>query len=416
LSSKLRSPGTLLVGWAALWLPSAALAQAQDSRGLSDGLFLQPHVQVDAVHDSNFFFGSQPIEEHYLRFSPALHAGYRNPRVQFTIGAMLAAELFTNRPQLTQLARKQVTANFGYALSRRMQVSFGSSYAESVYPSEFDEATGIELGRRPASDINGFADWSWQPTRRQRLSLRYGLGRADLEGLFGSASGRSSHWVSSAWSFGFSARTAFQLNYNFRWFAGDVFDPVVDVAAKTDTRSHALAVGLTQQLGRKTSVSFNAGPRLTRTTTGQEFDLSLGERLAADVGVSFQHDWQRGLFSVRYSRQQNPAFNIAGFATTNSIDLGLHYQPHRRIGISISPGVFRNEQVGLTMDSYRAQLGLNVDLAKWLQATTAYNYVAQERTAFPVPGIVADLADLGGRSIRNLWTISLTVGKPIPLR
>jgi hypothetical protein len=333
--------------------------------------------------------------------------------VQFRGGGSFDTELFpAELDELsTRFARQELTTDFSYASSPRMEWTLGAGYLDTLNAGEVILPTGLDFGRRPSKSLTANAGWSRDLTPRHALELQYDFARAELDRIDGPANVTWSHIVSGLWGYAFTPRTSFELGYALRWFTEENF--AIGVPGSRNTESHLLAATLTRRLTGRTTLSLSGGPRysLLPSFEGAPVDAQRSA-LGTEGEVSLQHSRPRSDTTLAYGRRQNLAFGVGGLVNTDSLSFVWRFRPVRRVQLALSPGAFRNQRAGQSVDSYRAGVDFDVEVLRWLHVTTSYVYSAQNGQFL--------FADAGeGFSdesvIRNTISMSVLVGRPLQL-
>lgn len=293
-------------------LPVAVAAQSRFE--------LAPSLAVAQVWDDNLFSSpDEPLADAITRVSPGLRAMIRSPRLDVSLAYSHEGEVFAEESSLsTASARKAAEAAFRYSGRRGLLVEAVQAYTTTLTPGELVPTTGLDLGRRPASQLSSWESLSVLLGPRTRGTARHDFLRDTIEGgLTG-----QTHTAALTLERTRSERTTVSFGYTLRRFG----------SAGERTTSHVLLAGWSHALGPRTSVLLTAGPRLTagRREVEPEGELSLRQR------------FRRGEVTAAYVRTQARILGQPGVGFTESATLNLTGEVSRGLRVAVSPGFFRN--------------------------------------------------------------------------
>jgi len=394
----------------ALALLAGLLPLSARAQGTSKFTFA-PSFRAHGVYDDNLFSTPEGAEvgSYYLRFTPAFASGYESTSFSFNAGYGFDSELYPDeRSELTDaFASQRANIGLGYAMTRTASISFDASYRTSNRPSDLVEDTGLELGRRNSESYRAGLTFNKQLSTQDSWNVGY---NASLLEYDGSDSDSISHGISTGWSHRYSTLTTTQLQYSYRQYSfGDELSGVV-LGGRT-ARSHLLTFGWTRQLGERTSVTLQLGPRLSNDfvniNASEELELNTESAVGADAGASINYGRNNTSLSLAYSRHENQVFSRSGFVDTDSVVFRFGQGAGRSFHFGVSPGVYRNTRGSAETWTYRASVDARQGLTEWIHFTARYQYSLQDgRFVDTFGSTVVDPREFD----RNVVTFGLTFG------
>lgn len=336
--------------------PAVAWAQA--------GWYITPSVTATEEFDDNVFSQSTHRESDFIsRLAPNLKAGYQSKPFTLLASGGIDAEYFADHQDLSGVAnRKRAGLELRYVpelTGPTTTLTLNVAYAESQTPAELQPQTGIEAGRRTTQL------WTVAPALTHRFNLR--------------TSGDASYSYSDTVSGGLSqvtqqARVGLSSQLT-RLDTGTVHYTLslIDSGGLSST-SHAFTLGWVSKLSHTTTLSLEAGPRLT---DGQ---------LAPQITAGLTHHFKIGDASLTYTRAETTVIGQAGVSETNSVLAALVLTPLRRLQLNLGAG-FSNTSSGQGADIlvYRANASVAYRLTKWLSLTANYRFSRQEQGSIQIP-------------------------------
>ena len=391
-------------------LAGLAIPLSAQAQGTSKFTFA-PSFGTYGVYDDNLFSTSteEQVGSYYLRFTPAFTTGYGGTSFSFNAGYGFDAELYPDeRTELTDpFARQRATIGLGYAMTRTASLSFNASYTTSNRPSDLVEDTGLELGRRNSQSYGAGLSFNKQLSTQDSWNVGYNARLLEYEGGSNSS---ISHGVTTGWSHRYSTLSTTQLSYSYRRYSfGDELTGVV-LDGRT-SQSHLVTFGWTRQLGERTSMTLQVGPRLSddfvNINTSEDLELKIGSAVGADAIASINYNRDKTNLSLAYARHESQVFARSGFVDTDSVVFSFGQGAGRSFHFSVSPGVYRNTRGSAETWTYRASVNASQGITEWLHLTASYRYSLQQgRFVNTLGGTVVD----GREFDRNVVTFGLTLG------
>ncbi len=281
---------------------------------------LAPSLAVGQVWDDNLFLSpDQPLADAITRVSPGLRAGLRSPRLDVSLAYSQEGEIFAEESSLdTASARRAAGAALRYSGRRGLLLEAVQAYTATRTPGELVPTTGLDLGRRPATQLSSRESLGLPLGPRTRGTVRYEFVTDTIEGgLTG-----QTHIAALTVEHTRSERTTVSLGYTLRRLG----------SAGEWTTSHVVQAGWDHALGPHTWIRLAAGPRVT---AGKREPEPEGE-------LSVRQRFRRGEAAAAYVRTQARILGQPGVGSTESATVTLSGDVSRHFRIAVAPGFFRN--------------------------------------------------------------------------
>lgn len=322
------------------------LAAAAQSLG-----YFSPSFAIGRVHDDNVLeSATQPQGDYLWRFSPALQAGYHSGTLSLDGFYTFDVERYSVHRQLdSNQARKNAAVNLKYLASPRLDLSMDGIYAKTNTPNELSVAAGLQLGRAAA------AVYSLQPAATYRFTpltsgtASYSFTRETLE------PGIDSDIRSATFTLSHSLDERNSTNVNLE---GSDYT----FSQGGESSSHALTGGWVHDFSPQTSLSLQAGPRITEGTH------------STDLLVSLRQTNEHGEWSLAYSRTLGTVIGIPGTVDMRVATATLVYWPSKSLRLELLPAFISDRAAGSKVRVYELQLRASyslsqaVSLVGWYQA------------------------------------------------
>jgi len=281
---------------------------------------LAPSLSVAQVWDDNLFSSpEEPVADAITRVSPGLRASLRSPRLDASLAYSHEGEIFTEESSLsTASARRAAEAALRYSGRRGLLLESVQAYRTTRTPGELVPTTGLDIGRRPATQLSSRESLSVLLGTRTRATVRHDFVRDTIEG--GPAG--QTHTAALTLERRRSERTTVSLGYTLRRFG----------SGGGWTTSHVVLAGWSHALGPRTWIRLAAGPRVT--VGGREPE--------PEAELSLRRRFRRGEVTAAYVWTQARILGQPGVGFTESATLDLAGDVSRDLRISVSPGYFRN--------------------------------------------------------------------------
>jgi len=288
-----------------------------------------PALTATQVYDSNVFYTPAADEADLItRITPALRTELASPRWTLDARYALDAERFAVRDQLSSpIARQQGLAAFDFRPSGRFRLTAGAEISGTKTPTELNATSGLSTVRAPAMRVAGRS-----AVRRDFSAISSGtLSYAFTDDRIDGGVGVRTHEAATRLDRRLTPRSAIGAGYRFQRFD---FDGLRQM-------SHAVNVGWTHALARRTTLSIAGGPSLTAGSTGFDVAVAVRDRLDATER------------SVAYVRSQTTAVGLPGVIRTQSVTASLGWGVGRKLTLQLVPAVYRSEHDTLAADVIR---------------------------------------------------------------
>ena len=322
------------------------LAAAAQSVG-----YFSPSFAVGRAYDDNEFESAiQPQADYLWRFSPALQAGYRSGTLSLDGFYTFDVERYSVHRQLdSNQARKNAAVDLKYSASPRLDLSMDGVYVRTNTPNELSVAAGLQLGRAAASvySLQPAATYRFTPLTSGTAS--YSFTHETLEPGIDSDIRSATLTLSHA----LDERNSANLNLESSDYA---------FSQGPESRSHALTGGWVHDFSPQTSLSLQAGPRVTEGTH------------SADVLASLRQTNEHGEWSLAYSRTVGTVIGIPGTVDMRIVTATLVYWPSKPLRLELLPAFISDRGAGSKVRVYELQLRASyslsqaVSLVGWYQA------------------------------------------------
>jgi hypothetical protein len=340
-------------------------------------LELKPSLVLGEVWDDNLFSSAEePQADAITSFGPGLAAALRSRHFGASLSYSREADMFARRSSLnTTGAAQSAVGTLTYAGPGGLRLEAVQRYTTTLNPSQLVPTTGLDLGRRSASQVTSEESLSLPLGIRTRGSLRYTFAHDEIAG---GLSGRTQS-AGATLERRCSERSTVSLEYTLRHFEfGD--DGVV---------SQVLLAGWTRFLGHRTSFRVAAGPRVASTD----------REPAPEVDTWLRHQFKDGELLAAYGRTEARILGLPGVGSTESATVSFTRSLSRALRFGLSPGVFRSRVAAADWTVYRVATQLTWSIGRAVSIAGAHQFAA---TRGAVPGNFS----------HNVFSVRLTVAPP----
>jgi hypothetical protein len=253
-------------------------------------------------------------------------------------------------------ARQRAGVDFRYRLTHRLALAADAELSTTHTPSELNTETALTLTRAVAQRVAAHSSMTRQLNKATAAAIDYRFASYRIAGGFetrthDAAIGADRH---------VSSRDTVSLDYRLREF---------DFGTSSAT-SHALGFGWTRAITRRTSVSVDAGPRLTNGSP------------APDLSASLRYQLTPGDLAVAYARTQTTVIGLAGVADTQSLTVTSAWSPRPSLQVRVSPAFYRSTQAALRANVYHVGVGIARPLADGLSLDVAFDADLQDGSLY----------------------------------
>src|SRR5262245_59059727 len=198
---------TSIVALALAFLGAPALAQQAR---------FTPSLVVSQCYDDNVFSTSLDPETDYItRIIPSAEGSYRTPSFSAMGRYSLEADFFREHPSVSTVpAGQDVTAELGFAPSRRVRLDARGAYTETRSASGLASVLGLDLGQVNARGVAAGGSLNWRLARRTRSIFTADWDRDQLVG----AEWGSTRAASASFAHRLGAHTEASVGFTLRRF------------------------------------------------------------------------------------------------------------------------------------------------------------------------------------------------------
>jgi hypothetical protein len=264
-------------------------------------------------------------------------------------------------------SRQNGSIGWSYAAGEKTTLGLVAGYSESRRPEEVFPESGIDYLRGKTRNLAASANLARRLGLHTSLGLSYGYGRPFYTPVGEIERRAETHRAQANLRRNLWRQGSASLRYTYQLYLREDLP---------DDSTHALGLGLSQGLGRSTTLRVAADARWVngevRTQIRPQGDITLG------------HSWRNSQISLSYSKYRNYELLTEGFTETDSI--GVAYSITLRLfRLGASAGYSRNrlenradpsELVG-KFETYHGSLNLVRMFTRWLGAGANYRYTWQ---------------------------------------
>jgi len=342
---------------------------------------LSPVVSTTEVYDSNVFSSSTATSGDFItRVSPGLEGEYQSPRFSLLGHYVFDLERFATHPELTAADGGQHAA-IGLRTNRSRQLAFAVDAAveQTRTPGELTAATGLTLARARAEHVEVHPAIVRQVNPVTEATIDYTWTDDRLAGGIATSAHRAGLRIDRH----VSRRDVVDVRYNVRMFLFERDDRVT---------SQTISFGWLRGIARNTHLELRGGPVLTAGSQAPELLASL------------RYTPGPSELSVTYARTQTTLIGVASVLDTQSITASAARILPKRVGIRVTPGLFRTDSEVLRADAARLTVEAERPVTGRVTLRTTYEAAFQRGNS-----IVAPFAN----SIsRHIVQFSLIAGPP----
>jgi hypothetical protein len=267
-------------------------------------------------------------------------------------------------------SRQNGSIGWSWAAGENTTVGLGAGYSESRRPEEVFPESGIAYLRGKTRNLAANANLARRLGELTSLGLSYGYGLPFYEPVGQLERRAQTHRAQASLSRNLWRQGSASLRYTYQVYL---------IEDEPDDSSHALGVGISQGLGRSTTL------RLAAESRWVNGELQSSIRPQGDITLG--HSWRTSRISLSYSKYRNYEFLTQGFTETDTI--GVSYSISLRwFRLGAHAGYSRNrleEQgdpsaFGSPFETYRGSLNLVRNFTRWLGTVATYQYSWQNQT------------------------------------
>jgi hypothetical protein len=324
--------------------------------------YATPSLEAAAVYDDNLFSSvSNRQQDHVLRMSPAIEAGYRSSPSTLHWHYTFDAERYAEHTELDDnRVREHTTLDFSQQHTPALTFGANIGYTRTQTPAELNPETGLDLERARAERFTASPVVTYRFDPLSTGSANYSFTSDELAG----GVGNESDLLALDFDRSISRRDTLSIGYEYREFRFDA----------EDNRSQALLAGGTRRLTSRTSVTLIAGPRFSEDGA-----------IDPEISAQLQHRLQKGDLAFAYIRTETTVIGQSGTVTAESFSADFSYRFGSSLKLHVGPGFFSNRRADLEADVYQLNLDVSYRINRFLSLAGSYHYTKQ-RGRIDIPG------------------------------
>jgi hypothetical protein len=319
---------------------------------------IEPAIDVTQVHDDNLFSSAvSPAQDLILRVTPSLALRVESPR--WSVGGAFGfdSERFANHSNLTNSrARQRGSLGVSYRFDPRLTIALNGGYTDTDTPGDLNLLTGLGATRVRVQQL------TFGPSARYRISPRTSAHAAFslTDQKSAGAPGMNTRFETVGIGHRITPRDEFTADYEHSRY-------LFTLAGSTSTsNTHVLRGGWTHNLNAATTVTLQAGPRIT------------DHSIAPELAVSVTHAWQFSSIAISAMQTQTTAIGSVGTIETRGVQARFTYEPTRPLTVYAAPAVARNVQRDLQATVYWIGLGARYAITPLTGFDVAYSFNSQK--------------------------------------
>jgi hypothetical protein len=236
-----------------------------------------------------------------------------------------------------------------------------SNYVDTDTPADLNLQTGLASVRVRAQQL------TFQPSASYQISPRLSVRASYLStiGQLAGGPGMRAQFQTVGLEQQMSPRDGVTLNLERGLYTFDL------KGAKTRTDTYALRAGWTRDLGTRTRVVLEAGPRFT--------DGSPAPELSAAV----TRTWKSSSIAISAQQTQTTVLGFVGTVEARNLQARYAYAPTRMLTAYVAPAVFRTIYHDVEATVYRIGLGARYALTPLVGLDVMYSLDSQHGAIVP---------------------------------
>ena len=351
-------------------VPLTAWAQA--------GWYYIPSLSLYEEFDDNIFSSTNRTSDFITRLSNGWKIGYRSRPFTLLLTSSLDGELFANHHELDGLNRTQVGLESEWIPTLPLTLRLSALFTKTQTPSELAPNLGLQLGRRDSTQLSLASSAAYRFDLRTSAELAYSYLQSESEGVTGTSHEPRLRLVERL-----SHVDTGTLTYALRLTESESHG-----AGNSSTLSHIVTLGWNRRLSATTSVTLEAGPRIT------------GSQLGAEVNAGVSHRFFRLVDgSLGYSRSSSPIIGQTGTADTQALSGHLSMEPLRSFRVVFGAILSQVSTDRSDTTTEGAEVAASYRITKWLSAVARYRFSHSETGSTAI--------------FHNIFTIGLEASYPI---
>jgi len=365
-------------------VPLTAWAQA--------GWYYIPSLSLYEEFDDNIFSSTNRTSDFITRLSNGWKIGYRSRPFTLLLTSSLDGELFANHHELDGLNRTQAGLESEWIPTLPLTLRLSALFTKTQTPSELAPNLGLQLGRRDSTQLSLASSAVYRFDLRTSTELAYSYLQSESEGVTSTTHEprlrlveRLSHVDTGTLTY------ALRLTESESNGAGNSNTGAGNSntgAGNSSTLSHIVTLGWNRRLSATTSVTLEAGPRIT------------GSQLGAEVNAGVSHRFFRLVdASLGYSRSSSPIIGQTGTSDTQALSGHLSMEPLRSFRVVFGAILSQVSTDRSDTTTEGAEVAASYRMTKWLSAVARYRFSHSETDSTAI--------------FHNIFTIGLEASYPI---
>jgi hypothetical protein len=345
---------------AGLVLGAVVCLLGHGSASAQAGFYVTPSFSVSEEFDDNVFVSTtSPRSDFITRFTPGVELGYRSEPFTLLVSSSIDAEIYADNTELSDPAnRKRAALALKYSPYRLLTLGLDVTYLDTQDPSQVVPLTGIQLGRRHATEllVSPTAVYNLTPTTTLRAG--YSFEHDTVEG----DPNNTSHRIRLGLAHQFAPTDTGLIGYRLGIYETEGF--------ATTFVTNTPTVGWIHQFTPQTTLTVEGGPRFV--TDG-------GTSVEPDVHARIEHQFRLFRAALDFLRTEAVVVGRPGIQELESVTGLIEAEPIRLLKVRFEPGYYRTfGGVDPTTRVYGFLLSALYPIRPWLSARLGYRFAYQE--------------------------------------
>lgn len=322
------------------------------------GWYVTPSFSLTEEYDDNVFgTPSEEREDFITRFTPGLKLGFRSATLTLEASASVDAEVYAEHSDLSAADnRTRAGLAVRYLPDPLTTLRLDAAFVQTRTATELLEETGVELGRREATllGVTPLLSYRFSPVTTGEASYTFRRGTIEDD------PDQTTHEARGALTWQLAQLHTATAGYRFQIFETE----------GADTRtSHTATLGWTAHLGRQTTLTLQAGPRVSDGDVGP------------DVLARIEYRMSYGAVSLAYARSEAVVLGRAGTVETEGLLATLTVESVPLLRLTLSPSVRRSSEDAPGVPEttvYGVSAAVVYQLSRWVGVRAEYRFALQE--------------------------------------
>ncbi|ALA59065.1 hypothetical protein [Nitrospira moscoviensis] len=337
-----------------------------------EDLYIMPWIATGVVYDDNVFFSTsgRRQDDVFLRVSPGLQASYQSAPFTVVGNYRFDSEVYNKFTELNAAQQRQFgTVDMRWRPSTSTIVTNQVGYAQTNTPFELNVLTAFQAARFRSERyfVNPGAEYRLDP--RTTLNGQY----AYSKDIFAGSVETNAHIFNLRADHRIGAHDTIGPAYVGRYFtfSGDFTGFFGFLGANASNfESHALMASWSHEFSADTRLDMRVGPRLSNG--------ELDDRPEALVGL--RRRIPNGEVNLTYISAVTTIIGTVGGTRTETLLLGLTYEPVKHLLVTVSPLVSWSKNATFDVTTYAGTLEAAYQFNKYVTAKGSAYFSYQEGT------------------------------------